>query len=64
MSNFNIELQTSGTFLPSPRVELNELKHPKKVELRTRTQVCFKKYVKKENAYIYTLEYVLVLYNS
>ena len=37
--NFNIELRTSRTLLSSPRLELNELEHPKKVELRTRTQV-------------------------
>ena len=37
--NFDIELRTSRTFLPGLRVELNELEHLKKVELRTRTQV-------------------------
>ena len=37
--NFDIELRTSRTLLPGPKVELNELEHPKKVELRTRTQV-------------------------
>ena len=38
-SNLNIELRTSRTLLPSPKVELYELEHLKKVELRTRTQV-------------------------
>ena len=37
--NFNIELRTSRTWLPSPKVELNKLEHPKIAELRTRTQV-------------------------
>ena len=37
--NFNIELRTSRTLHSSPRLKLNELEHPKKVELRTRTQV-------------------------
>ena len=37
--NFNIELQTSRTLVPSPRVELNELELPKGQTFRTRTQV-------------------------
>ena len=40
LPNFGrLELRTSRTLLLSPRLELNELEHPKKVELRTRTQV-------------------------
>ena len=38
-SNLDIELRTSRTLLPSPKAELYELEHLKKVELRTWTQV-------------------------
>ena len=38
-SNLDIELRTSRTLHPSPKVELYELELLKKVELQTRTQV-------------------------